>query len=97
MCGFLRSPGVALAAVAVLLTGVLAVAAETSPVSAWQKKIPGRFFAYYKEGVKVDGDLADWNLKEGLVEISTDTSALTPRSGAVESRLQRRRQVRLGP
>jgi hypothetical protein len=75
---------VCLAGAAVLLTAALAVGGETAPVTAWQKKIPNRYFAYYKEGVRVDGDLSDWNLKDGVVEINTDTSQLTP--GPVRSR-----------
>lgn len=70
--------------VTVLLAEALPTCAQVQPLTAWQKQVPHRYFAYYKEGVKVDADLADWNLKDGVVEINTDTARLEP--GPVRSR-----------
>ncbi len=75
-----------LGALAVLLTlaGLIPATAQGASLNSWQKQIPHRYFAHSKDNVKLDADLAEWNMKEGVIEINTDTARMEP--GPVRSR-----------
>jgi len=61
-----------------MLCLLMAAGAECSPVSVWSKRLPDRYFADLRTDIKIDGALAEWQLKDNVVTVDASTSLQQP-------------------